>query len=279
MPAIPRPPVRPPARRPQSRAAPPMDRPQRVAGAVLARAVELVVSPLDRPLIDAAAGRAQEAAHRRRLDRALRRVDQDRLRLPPDQGALDEPEREAGGDLVTLQLLEAAPHRHDLGRDRRAAPGRRVQQVRRRLAVERARRVELGDRQREGRPELLAVVDLVVDPQRRADRRLLRQDAADADVPQHPAADHAADQQHADHQAEDAEQEVGLRVDRGQAHEHHHRAIDESGDAEVEARPRADDRRRSARPRRRVGGGRGGHRDSLSRPGRGRVSSALCPAT
>ena len=50
----------------------------------------------------------------------------------------------------------------------------------------------------------------------------------------------AGDEQHTDHQPKNTKEQIGLRVHRGQAHEHHHRAVHEAREGEVETGALAD---------------------------------------
>jgi len=59
-------------------------------------------------------------------------------------------------------------------------------------------------------------------------------DAVDVEAAEDQVGDGPGDEEDADHQAEDAEEEIGLGVHRGDAHEHHHGAEDQAGDGEID---------------------------------------------
>ena len=73
------------------------------------------------------------------------------------------------------------------------------------------------------------------------DDAVIRQNSLGAESTNHNAADPEARQQDADHQSKHAEEQVRLRVDRGEPDEHHRGAVNEAGDGKIERRLSQDD--------------------------------------
>ena len=178
-----------------------------------------------------------------RINSRQRRKNQQPILAATFQRSLNEPEGKAGADLMPIQPMQPAALRDNLHRHARRHLWRCMEQIPVRLLDERFCPVEFCDGDRQAGPEALAVDKFVGRRQRLPDDAVLGQRAIHLQPAEHKPADHAAYQQDPNHQPEHAEQQIRLAVHRSQAHEEHHRAVDQAGEREVEGGATTHERR------------------------------------